>query len=187
MREVEGVLRCMCALTHYRGITAAHACVVHEFDRVRQGEQVVPDDFTPLERAAWGGFLRVQSHLMRMIEDDLEARVGISHPEFEVLLRLSWADGRRMRIQDLAAHSLLTRSGVSRLVERLGRVGLITREDAPEDGRGAYAFLTDDGFAALQVAKDGHTRLLRAEFLGRFTKAELAQLVEFWRRLDAMA
>ncbi len=141
------------------------------------------DPFTPLEGAAWGGLLDVHGRLMRVIEADLQERVRISHPEFEVLLRLSWADGRRMRIQDLAAQSVLTRSGVSRLVERLERVSLVAREAAPEDRRGAYAVLTDRGAATLDEALVGHARLVRSTFLSRFTRAELATMAAFWRRL----
>lgn len=141
------------------------------------------DPFTPLEGAAWGGLLDVHGRLMRVIEADLQERVRISHPEFEVLLRLSWADGRRMRIQDLAAQSVLTRSGVSRLVERLERVALVARESALEDRRGAYAVLTKRGAATLDEALVGHAQLVRSAFLGRFTRAELATMGTFWRRL----
>ncbi len=142
------------------------------------------DDFTPLEGDAWGGLLGVHGRLMRLIEHDLAERCRISHVEFEVLLRLSWAEGRRMRIQDLAADSVLTRSGVSRVVERLERVGLVIRESAPEDRRGAYAILTDAGLAMLRTALAGHVALVRARFLDRFGPDELEQMATWWRRVD---
>ncbi len=142
------------------------------------------EDFTPLEGDAWGGLLGVHGRMMRLIERDLAERCRISHVEFEVLLRLSWAGNHRMRIQDLAADSVLTRSGISRVVERLERVGLVTRESAPEDRRGAYAILTDAGLAMLRTARSGHVALVRERFLSRFGPDELEQMAAWWRRVE---
>ena len=145
------------------------------------------DHFSPIERAAWGGLLGFHGRLMRVIERDLMDRCRISHAEFEVLLRLSWTDDRRMRIQDLAAQSLLTRSGISRVVERLDRVGLVTRESAPEDRRGAYAILTDSGLQTLRVAIPQHIALVRAQFLDRLGTDELEQMASLWDRVEDVA
>jgi DNA-binding MarR family transcriptional regulator len=142
------------------------------------------DRFTALEGAAWGGLLGVHGRLMHLIEHDLAERCGISHPEFEILLRLSWAEGHRIRIQDLAAASILTRSGTSRAVERLARLGLARRETAPEDRRGNYAILLPAGAERLASALDGHVPLVRAAFLARFTSEELEAMAEYWRRVD---
>ncbi len=141
--------------------------------------------FTELEGAAWGGLLGVQGRLMRLIERDLADRCGISHPEFEILLRLSWAEGHRARIQDLAAASVLTRSGTSRAVDRLERLGLVRRETAPEDRRGNYAILLPAGVERLSQALGGHVSLVRAAFLALFTSEELESMAEHWRRVEA--
>jgi len=138
-----------------------------------------------LEGAAWGGLLGVHGRLMRLIERDLADRCGISHPEFEMLLRLSWAEGHRIRIQDLAAASVLTRSGTSRAVERLERLRLIRRETAPEDRRGNYAILFPAGAERLALALGGHVPLVRAAFLALFTSKELESMAEHWRRVEA--
>lgn len=140
---------------------------------------------TMLEGAAWGGLLGVHGRLMRLIERDLADRCGISHPEFEMLLRLSWAEGHRIRIQDLAAASVLTRSGTSRAVERLERLRLIRRETAPEDRRGNYAILFPAGAERLALALGGHVPLVRAAFLALFTSKELESMAEHWRRVEA--
>jgi DNA-binding MarR family transcriptional regulator len=142
------------------------------------------DDFTPLEQAAWGGLLGMHGRLLRQIDADLQEYVRITHAEFEVLLRLSWAEGRRQRIQELAAQSLLTRSGISRLVERLERAGLVERTGAEEDRRGAYAVLTDVGLERFQRALTHHVAFVRNQFLGHFSEAELEQMAEFWRRVE---
>jgi DNA-binding MarR family transcriptional regulator len=148
------------------------------------GDQVTSDQFTALEGAAWGGLLGVHGRLMRLLERDLVERCGISHPEFEILLRLSWVDLGRARIQDLAADSVLTRSGTSRAIERLERLELVRRETAPEDRRGNYAILTPAGRLRLEQALAGHIPLVRGQFLGQFTTGELETLAEFWRRVE---
>jgi DNA-binding MarR family transcriptional regulator len=139
--------------------------------------------FTEGERAAWGGLLETFSRLSALIDEDLRTRFAISHVEFEVLLRLAFAEGRRLRIQDLAAQSILTRSGMSRAVERLERAGLVTREAAPEDRRGAYAVLTDVGLARFETAAGAHMVFVRRNFLELFSEAELAQMAGFWERV----
>lgn len=149
------------------------------------GEERQAVRFTELEGAAWGGLLGVHGRLMRLLEHDLTERCGISHPEFEILLRLSWAEGLRSRIQDLAAASILTRSGTSRAVERLDRLGLVRRETAPEDRRGNYAILQPAGAERLEEALDGHVPLVRGAFIERFSAKELEVMADFWRRVEA--
>jgi DNA-binding MarR family transcriptional regulator len=132
--------------------------------------------FNKIERGAWGGLLAFQGGLLRRVEEDLEQNSQLMHPEFEVLLRLSWQRDAGVRIQDLAAQSLLTRSGMSRLVERLERKGLVKRIPAAEDGRGYYAVLTEAGSERLAAAAAHHIDFVRSEFLSRFTDVELETL-----------
>ncbi len=143
-----------------------------------------PTLFTQRERAAWGGFIAAQSRMFRLIEDQLRADHALSHPEFEVLLRLFLREDGKARIQELADQSVLSRSGTSRAVDRLIRGGFLTREGAPEDGRGAYAQLSDVGRERFLRAAEAHTELVRREFLSHFSDAELEVLAGFWRRLN---
>jgi len=99
-----------------------------------------------------------------------------------VLLRLSWAPNGRMRISDLAKASLLTSSGMSRLVDRLERAGLVARESAPEDARGANATLTPAGQERLSAAAVSDITLAREDFLSLYTQSELEQMGRFWAR-----
>jgi len=145
------------------------------------------DPLDKFELAAWVGFVTVQGRLFQRIEEDLRCKSSITHPEYEVLLRLSFASGHRARIQDLAAASLLTRSGTSRVVDRLVRAGLVERADAEEDGRGAYAVITGQGRSHFKAAAKHHMELVQREFIGRFTHAELEQLASFWRRFDGIS
>jgi DNA-binding MarR family transcriptional regulator len=135
------------------------------------------------EQAAWGGFLRAYAHLDQAIDADLQARHGLRHTEFEVLLRLRWAPGVRLRIQDLARDSLLTRSGTSRLVDRLERAGLVAREAAAEDGRGSYAVLTRAGRDLFDRLQPEHLSFVRGLFHDRLTAEELRVLAGVWRKL----
>jgi DNA-binding MarR family transcriptional regulator len=140
--------------------------------------------FNECEQNAWGGFLWAYAKINRIVEEDLQEHSRLTHVEFEVLLRLSWNENNRMRIQDLAAESILTRSGISRVVERLEKAGLVTREEAPEDRRGAYAVLTEAGAERFRVAAEKHGECVRANFLGKFSEEELKVMGGFWKRLE---
>jgi DNA-binding MarR family transcriptional regulator len=139
--------------------------------------------FTKVERGAWSGFVATQARMFRAIEDDLRKRFGITHAEFEVLLRLYLSEDGRIRLQDLAARSLLSPSGTSRAVERLARGGHVTREGAPEDARGAYAVLTESGRAHFEAAAEAHVALVRKEFLSHLSEDEQVQLGAWWARM----
>lgn len=144
----------------------------------------LPAFFTSAEAAAWGGFLSTHGRLSKRLEENLRRTSGLSHPEYEVLLRLFRVDEGRLRIQSLAAKSILTHSGTSRLIDRLEGAGLVTRADAEEDGRGAYAVLTEKGRAHFIEAARQHTALVRELFLSRFSPDELKTMASFWARLD---
>lgn len=143
------------------------------------------NDFNELEQAAWGGLLGVHGRMTRRIDADLLTHSGLSHVEFEALLRLSWADQHRLRIQDLAARSVLTRSGISRVVERLEKGGWLTRTGAKEDGRGAYAVLTAAGQTRLRAALKRHVAFVRQLFLSVFSDSELKEIAAYWERVEA--
>jgi DNA-binding MarR family transcriptional regulator len=140
--------------------------------------------FSELEKHAWTGFLGAYARISRLVETDLQEHSRIAHVEYEVLLRLSWERDRRLRIQDLAAQSILSLSGVSRVVERLEKAGLVTRKEANEDRRGAYAVLTEAGAERLRSAALAHVALVRRKFLSLFKDEELAMMADFWKRIE---
>ena len=143
----------------------------------------MPDDeYTPLERDAWGGLVVTQGSLRRALDAALQERHHLSHGEFEVLLLLSWSPERRLRLSDLAARSMLTLSGMSRLVDRLEQAGLVERAVAAEDRRGAYARLTEAGLALLAAAKATESAVVRGDFLSLYDRRELEAMAGFWRR-----
>jgi DNA-binding MarR family transcriptional regulator len=135
------------------------------------------------EGGAWGGFLRVRAKIVRKLDAELRQAHGLPLSSYEVLLHLSWAPGHRMRMGELAESVLLTLSGVTRLVGRLEREGLVRREPCPEDRRGAYAILTAVGVDRLGEAHPTHLSGVHRLFLEHFSKVELKTMAEYWRRV----
>ena len=141
------------------------------------------DRLTPLELGAWREFLRVHATLTRELDEELRRAHGLPLSSYDVLVTLESAAGRQMRMSELADAVLLSRSGLTRLVERLERDGLLQRADCPDDARGSLAVLTDAGMAKLAEARKTHLSGVRERFLGRFDDAELEQIAAYWRRV----
>src|SRR3712207_5144394 len=141
------------------------------------------DKLTPLELGAWRELLRVHAVLTRELDEELRRSHGLPLSSYDVLVNLEGAPGNQMRMSELADAVLLSRSGLTRLVERLERDGLLSRADCPEDARGSLAVLTDAGVARLEEARKTHLRGVRERFLDSFDDAELEQLASYWRRL----
>lgn len=129
----------------------------------------------PSEQTAWRAFLRAHATLVRRLEGELVAEHDLALPSYDVLVQLSEARDRRLRMTELAERVLLSRSGLTRLVDRLARDGLVAREACPDDARGTLAVLTDLGFERLRTAWPTHLRGV-AEHLRRLTPDEVDQL-----------
>jgi DNA-binding MarR family transcriptional regulator len=143
----------------------------------------VPGQLDDRELRAWRGMLRVHATLTKALDADLEAEHGLPLSSYEVLLHLADADGQRMRMSDLAASVILSRSGLTRLVDRLEREGLIARESCPSDARGSFATLTSAGRRKLDAARATHLAGVRSMFVRHFSAEELELLGEAWERL----
>jgi len=147
---------------------------VHTIDRA---------SLSSAELAAWRGMLRVHAGLVRELDAELEQRHRLPVTSYDVLVNLSEAPDRRMRMCDLADAVLLSRSGLSRLVDRLEREGVVERQDCPSDARGAFAALTDDGHELLEDARPTHLAGVRRRFLEHFSPEELATMAGYWERV----
>lgn len=134
---------------------------------------------------AWTGMLRVYDRLMHELDAELEREHGLSLAEFDVLVQLDEAPEHRMRMADLAEAVLLTRSGVSRLVDRLESRGLVERARCPMDARGLNATLTDAGADLLGAASVTHLAGVRARFTDRLAADDVARLESIWEELGA--
>ena len=124
------------------------------------------------ELAAWRGMLRVHSRTVAKLDAELDREHGLSLSSYEVLLNLADAPAREMRMGELAELLLLSRSGLTRLVDRLCREGLLERVNCEDDRRGSYARLTAAGLARFKSARPSHLRGVREHFLSRLPTAQ---------------
>lgn len=135
------------------------------------------------ESEAWHGFLQAHAEIQLELEHELQATHKLSFSDYFALLALSRADGGSLRMHDLARPVRLTRSGLTRLVERLERIGLIERVPCADDARGTEARITDAGRELVAAASETHLAGVRRRFLARFSPAELRVLAEQFSRL----
>jgi len=140
-------------------------------------------DLSPAELAAWRGMLQAQASLLHSMDAELTAAHGLALRSYEVLLHLEEARRHRLRMSDLSRSVLLSPSGVSRLVDRMERDGLVRRERCSEDGRGYWAVLTSRGEAMFREARATHLAGVRRLFLGHFSGDDLTRLTGYWERL----
>lgn len=142
---------------------------------------------TERELGAWRGLLRTHAMLVKRLDAELDAEHGLPLTSYEVLLHLADAPERKMRMCDVADSVLLSRSGLTRLIDRLERDGLVERVSCPDDARGAYAKLTEEGGRKLEAARTTHLDGIRTHFLSHFADGELDVLAEQWVRVAGVA
>jgi DNA-binding MarR family transcriptional regulator len=140
-------------------------------------------DQSELGQRAWRGLLRTHASLAKRLDAELEQSHRLPMSSYEVLSHLAVAPAGRMRMCDLAEEVQLSRSGLTRLVDRLEREELIERCSCKHDARGSYACLTDAGHARLAEARGTHVKVVKEHFLSRFSERELSVLADMWDRI----
>lgn len=135
----------------------------------------------------WRSFLRAHAAVIKELERELLTATGLPLSWYDVLLQLAEAPGRRLRMADLADRVLLSRSGLTRLVDRLQAEGLVRREPSPEDARGMFTVLTAEGIDRLRQAVPVHLAGIRQHWLAHFADAELEHLGGLLGRLAPTA
>ena len=135
------------------------------------------------ELAAWRGLLEAHSTLVAELDAELVRAHGLPLTSYEVLMYLGDAPGGKLRMGELADRLLLSRSGITRLVDRLAHQGLIERERCKDDGRGYYALLTDAGSRLLASARPDHLNGVRRHFIERLEPEQIDALGGVWSRL----
>jgi DNA-binding MarR family transcriptional regulator len=123
--------------------------------------------------APWRAFLTAHALVSRRLDDDLRTEQQMTLAEYAALVQLAEADGRRLRMNQLADGIVLSRSGATRLIDRLEADGLVERRNCSSDGRGAEAVLTETGLARLRQASTTHLRGIQAYFLGSVPPVDL--------------
>lgn len=158
-------------------ITASRSCQTLNYlgyDVVMADSQ--PRWLTAEEQSAWRMYLAATHTLMSAVEAQLQRESGIPHGYYEILVRLSEADCRSLRMSQLAEASTSSKSRLSHAVARLEERGWVERLDCPTDRRGQVARLTDAGFAALAAAAPAHVEQVRRSLFDRLSPEQVAEL-----------
>jgi DNA-binding MarR family transcriptional regulator len=146
-----------------------------------------PRWLTPDEQRAWRAFVESTKIVFDTLDRQLQRDSDMPHAYFEVLVRLSEAPGRSLRMSELADLTLSSRSRLSHAVSRLEERGWVERTPSETDGRGQVATLTDNGFAVLGAAAPGHVETVRRTVIDRLDADQLAALTAIGRAIAAGA
>jgi DNA-binding MarR family transcriptional regulator len=136
------------------------------------------------ELAAWRGLLRVHSSMTKVLDAELMREHRLPLSSYEVLLFLADSPDGRMRMSELADGVLLSRSGLTRLVDRMERDGLLRRRRCEEDQRGWYAEITDEGRDLFARARATHLDGVRERFLSNLSRDEQRTLAALWEKVS---
>ena len=128
------------------------------------------------QQISWRAFLGGTTVLLDHLDRDLRAKHGLSMPEYEILVRLSEASDRSVRMADLAAAVAHSRSRITHTIARLEKVGLVHRGQCSDDGRGVSAVLTDHGFAVLEQAAHTHVTGVHDYLIANASDEEFAAI-----------
>jgi DNA-binding MarR family transcriptional regulator len=137
------------------------------------------------ELDAWRGMLEAHARVTQQLDAQMRAEHGLSVSAYEVLMFLADAPDHRMRMSEIAQRVLLSRSGCTRLVDRLVKLGHVTRSADAADGRGTYAQLTDVGLEKIKAARATHHEGIRRFFLDHLTAVDELALADIWGRFQA--
>jgi DNA-binding MarR family transcriptional regulator len=140
---------------------------------------------SPVEQQAWRAFIGACRRLFAEVDGHLQHVAGIPHAYYEILVRLSEAPGRELRMTQLADASISSKSRLSHAVARLEERGWIERAACPTDRRGQVARLTDAGFAALDSAAKTHVEQVRQLIFDQLTPIQVRQLLEISAAIEA--
>lgn len=128
------------------------------------------------QQAAWRAWLSASLLLNERLNRDLQAQHGLTLADYEILVWLSEAPDRRLRMSELASRTLSSRSRLSHQIDRMETAGLVTRELCAEDRRGSFAVLTEHGWETIVAAAPDHVASVRANLVDALTPEEFAAL-----------
>lgn len=139
------------------------------------------------EMRAWRGFIEVSGRVVQALDASLKESAGMTFDDYEVLVHLSEAPERRLRMTELSERLLHSQSRLTQRVDRLVKRGWVCREKCDEDRRGTFAVLTADGFAAIASAAPQHLADVRRLLLDHIRHGELASVADIFERIAEAA
>ncbi len=142
-----------------------------------------PRHLADAELRAWKAFLLAHAAVTRRLESELDQGVEMPLAHYDVLIQLAMADDSRLRMHELADRVLLSRSGITRLVDRLEHQGLVERQHCASDARGAFAVLTPAGRRRVRDATPTHLEGVRRHFLDALEPGDLEHLTATLERI----
>ncbi|WP_441246815.1 MarR family winged helix-turn-helix transcriptional regulator [Kitasatospora sp. McL0602] len=131
-----------------------------------------------LEMAAWRGFVAASNLINRRLEQQFKEDAGLSHTQYEILVQLSAAPDGSLRMTDLAARLVTSKSGLTYQITQLEKAGLVARRSCASDDRGVFAELTAEGWRVLRAAAPGHVATVREVLIDVLSREQLAVLAE---------
>jgi DNA-binding MarR family transcriptional regulator len=146
-----------------------------------------PRWLSPEEQRAWRAYIESTKVLFDALDRQLQRDADMPHAYYEILVRLSEADGRSLRMSELADRTLSSRSRLSHAVARLEERGWVVREDCPTDRRGQMARLTDEGYATLSAAAPGHVNAVRENLIDLLSAEQVEHLTTIGEAIVAQA
>ncbi|MCW2760913.1 MAG: slyA [Marmoricola sp.] len=146
------------------------------FPRTMEGMSTEGPWLSEDQQRVWRSWVMVNAQLPAMLNRELQSGSGLSLPDFDVLVELTDAREGRVRVSDLARDLAWERSRVSHHVTRMERRGLVSREECPSDGRGAFVVLTAEGRSAIEKAAPAHVSTVRRLLFDGLDDAEVAAL-----------
>ncbi|MEV0229062.1 MarR family transcriptional regulator [Nonomuraea sp. NPDC050786] len=138
------------------------------------------------EMAAWRAFLSTSHLLERRIEEQLKAAAGLTHPQYEILVRLAEAPGHQMRMTELSRGAVVSKSALTYQITQLEKAGMVERAKCPGDERGVLAVLTEAGLRCLERVAPGHVEVVREYLIDRLSREELQAMTTAMQKTEAV-
>ena len=143
-----------------------------------------PAWLNPAEMKAWRSYIIASRRLLEALDNDLDGH-DLSMPDYEILAQLSDAPDRRLRMSELAAITLLSRSRLSHRMKVMEKAGWVKREACPSDKRGYFAVMTPKGWKAIVAAAPDHVASVRSRFLEHLSSGDQEITAQIFSRIEA--
>ena len=144
---------------------------------------IKPRWLTPAEESAWRKYIVASRRLLEALDDDLSAN-GLTLSDYEILVHLSDAEDRRLRMSDLAEKTILSRSRLSHRIKYLEGKGWVERQKCASDKRGTWAVMTTKGWNSIVKAAPDHVESIRNRFMDQISKADQANIAMAFDKVE---